>query len=279
MQQAGAELVVLQQRIAQQQQHYEETASSQQAPSAEGLAQLSVQSQLTVVQSQLAKLHASMVLQDSLGQCRRVLNTVQALRKTLCMLLINHWAPPVDTGDRGSSSSGSQCSPSSSTAAGSSNSGSKGGAGCAATPADVQARRDQGQQQHEATPSLSPDKCSGSCPAYGDLDCELAAISTGLLASHTFLCQGVMTAAAQRSTSEGGGALTVDPQDAHVVISAGAAFLGLAQQLQEFGSALSAKLPVSWWCNNPDCTVLGGASELQLVGGKGCVCGGCRVAR
>jgi hypothetical protein len=45
------------------------------------------------------------------------------------------------------------------------------------------------------------------------------------------------------------------------------------------GSALCAGVPVPWCCNNPDCTNLAGASEQQLVGGKGCVCGSCSVAR
>jgi hypothetical protein len=53
----------------------------------------------------------------------------------------------------------------------------------------------------------------------------------------------------------------------------------LAQRMQQVGTALCNQLPVSWCCNNPECTNLGGASELQLVGGKGSVCGGCRVAR
>jgi hypothetical protein len=53
----------------------------------------------------------------------------------------------------------------------------------------------------------------------------------------------------------------------------------LAQQLQGLGSGLCAALPVSWCCDHPDCTNMGGFSELQLVGGKGSVCGGCKVAR
>ena len=50
-------------------------------------------------------------------------------------------------------------------------------------------------------------------------------------------------------------------------------------ELQRLGAALCAKLPVPWLCNNPGCTSMAGASELQLVGGKACVCGGCRAAR
>jgi hypothetical protein len=56
-------------------------------------------------------------------------------------------------------------------------------------------------------------------------------------------------------------------------------FARLAMQLQEVGEAICAKVPVPYMCNNPRCTCMDGASELQLVGGKACVCGGCRVAR
>ena len=54
---------------------------------------------------------------------------------------------------------------------------------------------------------------------------------------------------------------------------------GQAQELQRLGAVLSAKVPVPWMCNNPGCTCMDGVSELQLVGGKACVCGGCGVAR
>ncbi|KAF6259866.1 hypothetical protein COO60DRAFT_1638062 [Scenedesmus sp. NREL 46B-D3] len=37
------------------------------------------------------------------------------------------------------------------------------------------------------------------------------------------------------------------------------------------GGALAAQ-PLPHCCNNPGCVELRGASELQLVGGKGCVC-------
>jgi len=53
----------------------------------------------------------------------------------------------------------------------------------------------------------------------------------------------------------------------------------VCQQLQEVGTALCNALPVPWLCNNPGCTNMAGSSELQLVGGRSCVCGGCRVAR
>ena len=56
-------------------------------------------------------------------------------------------------------------------------------------------------------------------------------------------------------------------------------FSQLSKLLQEVGEKICAKLPVPWMCNNPHCTSTAGASELQLVGGKACVCGVCRVAR
>jgi hypothetical protein len=53
----------------------------------------------------------------------------------------------------------------------------------------------------------------------------------------------------------------------------------LAQQLQQFGEAVCHQLPISLWCCNPCCTNLQQQSELELVGGKGCICFGCRTAR
>jgi hypothetical protein len=65
----------------------------------------------------------------------------------------------------------------------------------------------------------------------------------------------------------------------HSSIQACLEFARLVKQLQDTGEAICAKLPVPWMCSNPHCTCLAGVSELQLVGGKACVCGGCRVAR
>jgi hypothetical protein len=56
-------------------------------------------------------------------------------------------------------------------------------------------------------------------------------------------------------------------------------FTELIELLLEVGEGICAKVPVPWMCNNPHCTCMDGASELQLVGGKACVCGGCKVAR
>jgi hypothetical protein len=56
----------------------------------------------------------------------------------------------------------------------------------------------------------------------------------------------------------------------------GAATAAVAQQMEALGEALCAQLPLARCCNNPGCVELRGASELQLVGGKGSVCSRCR---
>jgi hypothetical protein len=59
-------------------------------------------------------------------------------------------------------------------------------------------------------------------------------------------------------------------------VDLGAALPAIAQQMVALGEALCAQLPLARCCNNPGCVELRGASELQLVGGKGCVFGHCR---
>jgi hypothetical protein len=49
-------------------------------------------------------------------------------------------------------------------------------------------------------------------------------------------------------------------------------------QLQAAGRVLAC-FAVPHACNNPACSNLGGASEAQLVGGRTCICAGCRTAR
>lgn len=52
----------------------------------------------------------------------------------------------------------------------------------------------------------------------------------------------------------------------------------LAEELSTFGAVVCSELPVPLCCNNPGCLSLAGASELELVGGKGTVCK-CKEAR
>mgnify|MGYP001806991274 CR=1 FL=1 len=52
----------------------------------------------------------------------------------------------------------------------------------------------------------------------------------------------------------------------------------IAEQLQSLGTALCS-FAVPCICNNPGCTGMVGLSELALVSGRSCICGGCRVAR
>jgi hypothetical protein len=53
----------------------------------------------------------------------------------------------------------------------------------------------------------------------------------------------------------------------------------LAQELVDFGAALSGRLPCKLCCNAPGCSSLAKFSELEAVGGKACMCGRCKTAR
>jgi hypothetical protein len=53
----------------------------------------------------------------------------------------------------------------------------------------------------------------------------------------------------------------------------------LAQQLVDFGAALSGCFPAKLCCNAPSCSSLAGRSELEAVSGKSCMCGRCKAAR
>jgi hypothetical protein len=86
------------------------------------------------------------------------------------------------------------------------------------------------------------------------------------------LASDAVTAVASSSSS------SIAPPEVQALLASDAV-TAVASKLREVGKALCAALPVSWCCNNPECTNMCGASELQLVGGKGSVCGGCRVAR
>lgn len=50
------------------------------------------------------------------------------------------------------------------------------------------------------------------------------------------------------------------------------------QQLMAADSALCS-FAVPCMCNNPSCTNISGLTELSLVSGRSCICGGCKVAR
>jgi hypothetical protein len=67
----------------------------------------------------------------------------------------------------------------------------------------------------------------------------------------------------------------------HAVRQAGvgdAALAALVQQLQATGVVLSS-IAVPHFCNNPACVNISGATEVQLVSGRSCICAGCRTAR
>jgi hypothetical protein len=53
---------------------------------------------------------------------------------------------------------------------------------------------------------------------------------------------------------------------------------GLISALEAAGRACDV-FAVPHCCNNPGCSNLAGGSELSIVSGKGCICGGCQVAR
>ena len=52
----------------------------------------------------------------------------------------------------------------------------------------------------------------------------------------------------------------------------------IQQQLQAAGKVLAC-LAIPHACNNPACRNLCGPSEAQVVGGRSCICAGCRTAR
>jgi hypothetical protein len=57
-----------------------------------------------------------------------------------------------------------------------------------------------------------------------------------------------------------------------------ASLAALVQQLQETGVMLS-NIAVPHFCNNPACVNISGATEVQLVSGRSCICAGCHTAR
>jgi hypothetical protein len=152
----------------------------------------------------------------------------------------------------------------------------------------------QQQQQHHQQQQQQ----QNTLPAYEDLQCELQQLWRSPLDQQLAKCRRIVAAFWERHSMDAETAETeeeaevesvgrqclFDTAEAQAFIAAAAegaeqGFLALSQQVQPLGEALCVKVPVPWWCNNPACTVLAGASEMQLVGGTGCVCGGCKVAR
>jgi hypothetical protein len=74
------------------------------------------------------------------------------------------------------------------------------------------------------------------------------------------------------------GASTISSSSSGRVIAAACTMPlpGLSERLVACGEALAALCPVPSCCNNPSCTELRGASEPQLVAGKGSVCSRCK---
>jgi hypothetical protein len=57
------------------------------------------------------------------------------------------------------------------------------------------------------------------------------------------------------------------------------ALLELGQQLEMLGKAVCAQLPLHQCCNHHGCINLLMTSELKMVSGRRCMCGGCTIAR
>ena len=52
-----------------------------------------------------------------------------------------------------------------------------------------------------------------------------------------------------------------------------------AQKQLQAAARILVSFAVPYVCNNPACSNVAGPSEAQLVGGRSCICGGCRTAR
>jgi hypothetical protein len=71
-----------------------------------------------------------------------------------------------------------------------------------------------------------------------------------------------------RSGADVADATSVEPSQLQPLVAAAASIM---QHRKALAEALCTQFPLTCCCNNPGCTELRGASELQLVGGKGCV--------
>lgn len=80
------------------------------------------------------------------------------------------------------------------------------------------------------------------------------------------------------ATSAAAHAVAGELEGRAAVGSAPEAIASYSDHLHALGLSLTSfATPLA--CSNPGCGNLGGASEAALVGGRSCVCGGCRVAR
>jgi hypothetical protein len=69
-----------------------------------------------------------------------------------------------------------------------------------------------------------------------------------------------------------------DCEAADNVAAAADSVAGLVEALETVGRACSV-FAVPHCCNNPGCSNMARGSELSMVSGKSCICGGCQVAR
>jgi len=130
-------------------------------------------------------------------------------------------------------------------------------------------------------PALQGSEPPGSLPALQGLQSALTFVSHWLTApavadqlaaaGHNtqqlpLLCQELLSA--RRTAAEAW------PSDNFTEATA----MALVQQLQVTGRAL-AGLAVPTMSCNPSCSNITGPSDLQLVSGRSCLCGGCRTAR
>jgi hypothetical protein len=168
------------------------------------------------------------------------------------------------------------------------------GQGCVAAATAAELEQDQAAAGTAAAADNSDEQDSSVTSDTGDTSWETvrAACVSGVQAVQQLLpavqlpgaagCEAACTAARQKlqqqctqlqqQCSQLQQQLQLGPSDE--VSSETASQIG--GQLVQVGGALCAQLPVPLCCNNPGCVDLRGASEQQLVAGKGSVCSHCR---
>ena len=72
--------------------------------------------------------------------------------------------------------------------------------------------------------------------------------------------------------------LLLPTDDSSAMLAEAAMLRDIREQLQAAGRVLAC-FSIPYACNNPACGNLGCPSEAQLVGGRSCICAGCRTAR